>query len=222
MNFKNYSTTNSYQNFNEANHIGAYSHGYSSINRGEVESLIGFVVTANEKLEEKISKLERKIDKILINTLPKEERNKILIKSRCEKVADAIQASMKNIENYDLCDFVSLIDELFDSPMIIRFLNVCNYYNKQDGTLGCLVKACEKYMHKDFKPNEEFTDKQIISNLRKLKQCGKRTALVGLKVYREAKKMIKQNDEAKDSLVSIMKNSNIKELEKLEKKYGIK
>jgi hypothetical protein len=209
----NYMTTKSYQQYSECHHIGAYSH----IRSKEVESLVSFVISANEKLEKKIEELESKIDKVFFNTLSKEEQEKILIKKRCEAIEQKIQNSTKIIRNYDLGDFINLVDS--DSPHCIRFLNVCYNYNNQNGTLGTFINVCEKYRHK-LQGNEDFTDKQIVSNLRHLRQCGKKTALYGLKVYKEARKLLAENEINKDSLKDIMENLNNKELEKLEKKYG--
>jgi len=175
-----------------------------------------------KELIEKIENLESKIDKIFFNTLPKEEQEKILIKKRCEEVKNKISLSTETILDYEIYMFMEVFVGSTSETSRIRLLNVCNFYNtgQMNGTMGSFIKVCERYRNK-YVNEEDYTDDEIISNLRNLERCGRKTAVVGLEVYKEARKLLKQNKRNKDSLEDIMKNSNIEQLEYLESTYGI-
>jgi len=147
-----------------------------------------------KSLEDKLSNALEKLDYLCLS--PEEKENK--------KISDKADNVINNLLQCEIWDFCHVfLPELLDDQFLIRLLNVYNFYNTRHYLIGELMKSATGQPF----TNEiiEYTDKEILRNLTKLKRCGTKTAQFGMKIWRKAEELLNEQKQ-------ILKNIESKKL----------
>lgn len=142
----------------------------------------------NEKQSKQIESLEDKLnyalEKIDYLSLPPDEKEKI------EKIKNADEV-VNRILQTDIWMFIEqFIPELLYEKSLTRFANVYNFYNNRHYIIGEVMQTATSQPYTN--DIEEYSDKEVLKNFMSLSRCGKKTAQVGLKIWRKAEQLLNE------------------------------